>query len=210
MPASQRRWHYQVHFRFVVSMIFLNLTPPPDSFFLLIYSPSFRLFYFSKMGKKDKKEGAKEKKADKLKRKPPRSEICECGVFEPDEREAAWSRNDPRRGWVRVGAPPAKKGKKKGADVANHNVNCTYQRAPCGKYPHLQKCAACAEGCSLCEKVFRDCPGPCRPCLFMFKRDTLRSSVTTTLPLGSLASGLFGGSSYLPGVQRSRVAPTYY
>ena len=156
------------------------------------------------MGEKGKKGAGKEKAGnDKAKKKPPRSELCECGVFEECEREPAWGRSDPRPGWVRVTAPPAKKGKKKGGEAANHNLSCTYQRAPCGKYPHLQKCSACAEGCALCEKVFSDCPLPCRKCLYMYKRDVLRTAVPTMLPLGSMSHALtYGGSSYLPGLPK--------
>eukprot|EP01059_Diplonema_ambulator_P029534 TRINITY_DN4906_c0_g1_i2.p1 TRINITY_DN4906_c0_g1~~TRINITY_DN4906_c0_g1_i2.p1 ORF type:complete len:163 (+),score=31.86 TRINITY_DN4906_c0_g1_i2:770-1258(+) len=142
------------------------------------------------------KKETKDKKPEKVAKKPPRAELCECGMLEELERDPSWARDDPRRGWVRVVAPVVKgKKKKKGPEAANHNVSCTYQRAPCAKYPHLPKCPACAEGCTKCEKIFPDCPdafpGPCRKCTFMYKRDVLRCSTPLRpLPLGSLIAGL--------------------
>eukprot|EP01063_Lacrimia_lanifica_P026745 TRINITY_DN3655_c0_g1_i1.p1 TRINITY_DN3655_c0_g1~~TRINITY_DN3655_c0_g1_i1.p1 ORF type:complete len:175 (+),score=79.14 TRINITY_DN3655_c0_g1_i1:63-587(+) len=168
--------------------------------------------------KKDKKDKG-EKKPKGEKKKPPRSEMCECGANEENEREPGWAKDDPRRGWVRVvPAASGKKGKKKKGqkEVINHNPGCTYQRAPCGKYPHMQKCPACQEGCPHCEKVIADCPlqasGQCRKCMFMYKRDVLKASTPlVTLPLASLAMG-FGMSlsgpkkpSYLPGLKKSNI-----
>ncbi|KAJ9461550.1 hypothetical protein DIPPA_00167 [Diplonema papillatum] len=173
-----------------------------------------------------KKEKKKEKKPEKQKKKPTNAEQCECGVGEEEERDPSWAKSDPRRGWVRVVPAAAKaksKKKKKGGIAAiNHNPTCTYQRAPCAKYPHLPKCSACAEGCPKCEKFFADCPdaypnGNCKKCKFMYKRDVLKCIVVgpsffkglSSLAGGTLSSTALSGT-WLPPTANVKVCTSTF
>ena len=116
------------------------------------------------------------KSAEPVKKKAePPQELCGCGV------------NTFR-------APP--KGKKKPPVMITHNADCTFQRAPCNRYPHLPKCAVCEVGCPVCLQVNPWCP-LCseNKCRFMFQRDVLGWSLPRPPAMPPMAAPASSGGA---------------
>lgn len=115
----------------------------------------------------------KQAEPPKKKVEPPQ-ELCGCGV------------NTYR-------APP--KGKKKAPVVIEHAGDCSFQRAPCNRYPHLPKCAVCEIGCPVCLQVNPWCPHCSEnKCRFMFQRDVLGWRMPAPPPPPQLAQAAAAGS----------------